>query len=406
MWGVPLNPHSPPPGAADTAAAPALADDERADVVLLKFLRTRDFRARDAHAMLLRCAAWRAEFGTDAVVDEDLGFKELEGVVAYMHGWDRDGHPVCYNAYDVFKDRGMYERAFDDGDRLARFLWWRVKVMERGVRALTLRPAGVNAQSRQQPDPLPLPGQLPGDGGAQELMRPATRAQVFINMSWYFSVLFSMVSPLLTERTKSKFVIAREGNVVETLYKFIWPELVPVQYGGLSRAGELENGPPKSASEFTIEGGEKVFLEIDGIEVFEPLVKLLRLVDGDVKPSMGFLYGELINAKKAIKEAFGNVEIKYKEVMSIIEKKMKNRLDSPLHVAAYMLNPYYSYTNSSIFCDSTIMEKFMLCVETFYHGEDEKAYRAVNDDLDRFQTKQGSFSKIWQGAANALISIQ
>ena len=40
-----------------------------------------------------------------------------------------------------------------------------------------------------------------------------------------------------------------------------------MQYGGLSRAGDLENGPPKPASEFTIKGGEKVFLEIDGIEV-------------------------------------------------------------------------------------------------------------------------------------------
>jgi hypothetical protein len=50
--------------------------------------------------------------------------------------------------------------------------------------------------------------------------------------------------------------------------RFIRPELVPVQYGGLSRAGELENGPPKPASEFTIKGGEKVFLEIDGIEVY------------------------------------------------------------------------------------------------------------------------------------------
>lgn len=41
-----------------------------------------------------------------------------------------------------------------------------------------------------------------------------------------------------------------------------------MQYGGLSRAGDLENGPPKPASEFTIKGGEKVFLEIDGIEVY------------------------------------------------------------------------------------------------------------------------------------------
>jgi hypothetical protein len=140
IWGVPLNPRSPPAAADD--AAPV---DERADVVLLKFLRARDFRVRDAHAMVLRCAAWRAEFGADAVLDEELGFKDLEGIVAYMHGWDRDGHPVCYNAYGVFKDRDMYERVFGDGDRLARFLRWRVQVMERGVRALTLRPGGVNA---------------------------------------------------------------------------------------------------------------------------------------------------------------------------------------------------------------------------------------------------------------------
>ncbi len=57
--------------------------------------------------------------------------------------------------------------------------------------------------------------------------------------------------------------------------RFIRPELVPVQYGGLSRAGDLENGPPKPASEFTIKGGEKVFLEIDGIEVLHFLLLII-----------------------------------------------------------------------------------------------------------------------------------
>ncbi|EES18028.1 hypothetical protein BDA96_01G458600 [Sorghum bicolor] len=272
IWGVPLNPHSPPAAADDAAPAPTPAPvDERADVVLLKFLRARDFRVRDAHAMLLRCAAWRAEFGADAVLDEDLGFKDLEGVVAYMHGWDRDGHPVCYNAYGVFKDRDMYERVFGDGDRLSRFLRWRVQVMERGVRALTLRPGGVNAII-QVTDLKDMPKRELRAASNQILSLfqdnypEMVARKVFINVPWYFSVLFSMISPFLTERTKSKFVIAREGNVAETLYKFIRPELVPVQYGGLSRAGDLENGPPKPASEFTIKGGEKVFLEIDGIE--------------------------------------------------------------------------------------------------------------------------------------------
>ena len=42
---------------------------------------------------------------------------------------------------------------------------------------------------------------------------------MFINVPWYFSVLYSVISPFLTERTKSKFVFAKEGNVAETLYK-------------------------------------------------------------------------------------------------------------------------------------------------------------------------------------------
>ncbi|CAN6337967.1 unnamed protein product [Urochloa humidicola] len=267
IWGVPLN----PPPAADGATNAAAAADERADVVLLKFLRARDFRVRDAHAMVLRCAAWRGEFGADGVADEDLGFKDLEGVVAYMHGWDREGHPVCYNAYGVFKDRAMYERVLGDGDRLARFLRWRVQVMERGVRALSLRPGGVNAII-QVTDLKDMPKRELRAASNQILSLfqdnypEMVARKVFINVPWYFSVLFSMISPFLTERTKSKFVIAREGNIAETLYKFIRPELVPVQYGGLSRAGDLENGPPKPASDFTIKGGEKVFLEIDGIE--------------------------------------------------------------------------------------------------------------------------------------------
>lgn len=59
------------------------------------------------------------------------------------------------------------------------------------------------------------------------------------------------------------------------MFRFIRPEFVPVQYGGLSRPGDLENGPPKPASEFTIKGAEKVFLEIDGIEVINGKTTLI-----------------------------------------------------------------------------------------------------------------------------------
>ncbi|KAJ0978343.1 hypothetical protein J5N97_013817 [Dioscorea zingiberensis] len=250
---------------------PLLSSDDRADVILLKFLRARDFNPVHAHTMLLRCAEWRSSFNADTVADEELGLKDLEGVVAYMHGWDRAGHPVCYNAYGVFKDKDMYDRVFGDGEKLGRFLRWRVGVMERGVRMLQLRPGGINAII-QVTDLKDMPKRELRVASNQILSLfqdnypEMVARKVFINVPWYFSVLYSMISPFLTERTKSKFVIAREGNVAETLYKFIRPEFVPVQYGGLSRPGDLQSGPPKPASEFSIKGGEKVNLEIDGIE--------------------------------------------------------------------------------------------------------------------------------------------
>ncbi|KAL3716985.1 hypothetical protein ACJRO7_008548 [Eucalyptus globulus] len=254
MWGIPL-----------------LSGDERADVVLLKFLRARDFRVADAHAMLEKCLAWRSEFKADGIGEEDLGFKELEGVVAYMRGFDREGHPVCYNAYGVFKDKDMYERIFGDDEKLKRFLRWRIQVLERGMRALHFKPGGVNSLI-QVTDLKDMPKRELRVASTQILSLfqdnypEMVARKIFINVPWYFSMLYSVFSPFLTQRTKSKFVISKEGNVAETLYKFIRPEDIPVQYGGLSRPSDLQNGPPKPASEFTVKGGEKVNIQVEGIE--------------------------------------------------------------------------------------------------------------------------------------------
>ncbi|KAL8496402.1 hypothetical protein ACS0TY_020204 [Phlomoides rotata] len=43
-----------------------------------------------------------------------------------------------------------------------------------------------------------------------------------------------MISPFLTQRTKSKFVFAGPTRTDKTLFKYIVPEQVPTQYGGLS----------------------------------------------------------------------------------------------------------------------------------------------------------------------------
>ncbi|MCL7042942.1 hypothetical protein MKW94_014017 [Papaver nudicaule] len=205
------------------------SNDERADVILLKFLRARDYRVMDSLTMLEKCLVWRKEFSADTVVDESLGFKELEGLVAYMHGYDKQGHPVCYNAYGVFKDKEMYERIFGDEEKLQKFLRWRVQVLERGIKLLHFKPGGINSII-QVTDLKDMP--------KREL------------------------------RVASKHILSlfQDNYLKWLLSRYIRPENIPIQYGGLSRPGDFQNGSPVPATEFTVKGGEKVNLEIEGIE--------------------------------------------------------------------------------------------------------------------------------------------
>ena len=139
------------------------------------------------------------------------------------------------------------------------------------------------------------------------------------------------------------------------------------------------------------------------LKVFAPLVKVLRIVDADRKPSMGFLYGEIKQAKEDIKEALNNLEKNYQPIIEIIEARVKDRLDSPLHLAAYLLNPYYLFKNKAIYLDNEVMDGLFNCVEMFYHGDDnfELQGHVINIELPKYNRKEGAFGKVWaaQGCA-------
>lgn len=125
------------------------------------------------------------------------------------------------------------------------------------------------------------------------------------------------------------------------------------------------------------------------MNVLEPLVKVLKMVEGEKKPSMGFIYGELLEAKRSIKAATNNLERYYQPIFEIIDAKIKGRLDSPLHLAAYLLNPYYFYNKPEVKLDETLMNGFLTCVETFYHGELEKQEKVINHEFRVYQDKLG-----------------
>nr|XP_009389513.1 PREDICTED: patellin-3-like isoform X2 [Musa acuminata subsp. malaccensis] len=274
IWGVPL------------------LGDERSDTVLLKFLRARDFKVKEAMAMLKNAVLWRKEFGIEALLEEDLGVLEMEKVV-FMHGVDKEGHPVCYNVYGQFQNKELYAAAFADEEKRKRFLRWRIQYLEKGIRnLLDFKPEGVSTMVQV----TDLKNSI---GLAKKELRQAldllqdnypefAAKQVFINVPWWYLAFNRMISPFFTQRTKSKFVFAGPSKSAETLFKYIAPEQVPVQFGGLSKENDTDFSTADAVIETTIKPSTKQAIEIPVAESCI-LVWELRVLGWDVNYGAEFV---------------------------------------------------------------------------------------------------------------------
>ncbi|XP_024161380.1 uncharacterized protein LOC112168490 [Rosa chinensis] len=80
-------------------------------------------------------------------------------------------------------------------------------------------------------------------------------------------------------------------------------------------------------------------------------------------------------------------------IIEIIDEKSRGRLDSPLHLAAYLLNPYYFYKDENIQYDHVVMEGFFLCVEKFFPNDLETQSVMTNEELLLYKSKGGGFGR-------------
>ncbi|KAJ1690037.1 hypothetical protein LUZ63_014192 [Rhynchospora breviuscula] len=232
LWGVPLLPSKCP---------------ESNNVILLKFLRAREFKAKDAYKMLEKTLQWRKESKIDSILEESSLGKDLSSTF-YMSGFGKEGRPVCYNLLGAFRDEEMYQKAFGSEEKKQEFLRWRIQLMEMGIKKLEFGP-GKPSSFVQVIDLKDAPGLSKKEiriamKEAVELLQdnyPEFVAKtIFINAPFWYYAFGALISPFLTQRTRSKFVFARPSRVTETLLKYIPVENIPVSYGGLKREGDNE----------------------------------------------------------------------------------------------------------------------------------------------------------------------
>ncbi|KAK4483889.1 hypothetical protein RD792_011098 [Penstemon davidsonii] len=305
-----VTPPAPPPCEEPAAAAPEaeeetappqtpeevsiwgvrLLADEKSDVILLKFLRARDFKVKEALSMLKSVVSWRKEFKIDELLEEEVIIEGLEKVV-YINGVDKEGHPVSYNCLGEFQDKELYNNTFADAEKRAKFLRWYIQFLEKNIRKLDFGPDGT-CTIVQITDLKNSPGLILFKKELRQATNQALQLlqddypefvakQVFINVPWWYVAYNRMISPFLTQRTKSKFVFAGPTKTAETLFKYIAPEQVPVQYGGLSKEGETEFTTADSATEEIIKPTSKHTIELPITEA-GTLVWEVRVMGWDV----------------------------------------------------------------------------------------------------------------------------
>ncbi|KAI8563852.1 hypothetical protein RHMOL_Rhmol03G0141400 [Rhododendron molle] len=95
-----------------------------------------------------------------------------------------------------------------------------------------------------------------------------------------------------------------------------------------------------------------------------PLVKVLRLVDGEEKPAMGYIYEAMDRAKETIMNTFGGDEDKHKSVFEIIDARWEVQLHQPLHAAGYYLNHAFFYKDGArMKADKEVWKGLVDCIE-------------------------------------------
>ncbi|XP_030974102.1 uncharacterized protein LOC115994184 [Quercus lobata] len=85
------------------------------------------------------------------------------------------------------------------------------------------------------------------------------------------------------------------------------------------------------------------------VKISSPLIRLLRIVDSDQRPAIGYVYEGMHRARLGIKKIFRMKKHLYKPYTSIIKNRWDKHLRKDLHAAAYWLNPPFQYDEEN-FC--------------------------------------------------------
>ena len=225
-------------------------DSEKEDIILLKFLRARDFDVLQATEMLSQCIAWRIAEKIEKIYSERLP-DFCQGHDEYDAGRDRFNRPILLTRFGDMDAK----QVFGNVDTFVRY---RVAVFERGIESILPLEHGkpetlcciqdfarlsVLSHSHMFKNCIEAIAAVLGNNYPEW-----NGISIYVNFPTALSILLGIAMMLLSEKTRSKVLILREGEYLKLL-EVIAPGQLYIEYGGFK---EKENNYWRTDGEYRV----------------------------------------------------------------------------------------------------------------------------------------------------------
>ncbi|XP_039113715.1 uncharacterized protein LOC120249272 [Dioscorea cayenensis subsp. rotundata] len=126
------------------------------------------------------------------------------------------------------------------------------------------------------------------------------------------------------------------------------------------------------------------------VKIAAPIIKLLRVVDADEKPSLGYVYEGMFRIHKGIMSIFRDKQRLYDPYIKIVDERWDKHFRRNIHAAAYFLNPAFLYDESTFVETPEVMQGLLdLLEQRSICSNSEK----VMKEIKIYQDRLGSFSR-------------
>ncbi|XP_008796921.2 uncharacterized protein LOC103712229 [Phoenix dactylifera] len=129
---------------------------------------------------------------------------------------------------------------------------------------------------------------------------------------------------------------------------------------------------------------------VDILKITDPLLCVLHQIHRNDEAPIGFIYDAMDRAKEAIRMNLGGDEARYLPFWYQIDSIWDGYLHSPVHSAAYFLNPKLFYS-SDFFVDAEVTNGLLHCIVRLV--EDQHDQELVVLQLDAYRAASGGFAE-------------